>query len=272
MKKIILKNGLLLLGAGKMGGALLKGWLSNGLDPKKIYVFEPNPSHWLKSLTKDGLNLNKKTSEKHDLCVIAVKPQVISELLLNNKFNYSPTTLFVSIVAGIKLQKLSELLDSEAPVVRVMPNTPAALGKGVSCILANEQTNDVQVKLVESLFSAVGRTFRLTDENQMDMVTAISGSGPAYVFYLIEALAAAGVKLGLNHELSSELAGLTVSGAGMLAEQSDLPAHELRVNVTSPNGTTDAALNILMDTKIGLFPLMRRAVLAACKRSKELGL
>ena len=152
-----------------------------------------------------------------------------------------------------------------------MPNTPATIAKGVSCLIPNKYIGEKQLKLVETLFAAIGHTIRLTDEKQMDAVTAISGSGPAYVFYLIEVLTQAGVQLGLDHGLANRLAVLTVSGSGMLAEDSGIAATELRKNVTSPNGTTEAALKVLMDSKTGLLPLMKETVFAACSRSRELG-
>ena len=264
-------DSLLLCGVGKMGSALLNGWLSKGVEPSKINVFEPNPSDWLKALVKKGLNLNIKPSKNPKVCVIAVKPQLINEVLKQNNFNGFKGTLFVSIVAGVQLERLSELLDLNASIVRVMPNTPATIGKGVSCLIANPLVNQKQMQLVETLFSAVGETIRLPSEKQMDAVTAISGSGPGYVFYLIEVLAQAGITLGLDNKLARKLALLTVSGAGLLAEKSDLSASQLRGNVTSPKGTTEAALQILMDSETGLLPLIEKAVLAAHSRSKELG-
>ena len=254
-----------------MGGALLNGWLSNGENPKNVTVFEPNPSEWLMSLTKFGLNLNTKLLKTPDVCIIAVKPQMIEELLSQDNFSGKISRLFVSIAAGTKIQTLNQLLKKETAIVRVMPNTPATIGKGVSCILPNEHASDDQIKLVESLFSVVGQTIRLSHEKEMDAVTAISGSGPAYVFYLIEALTNAGVEAGLKAELAYQLATLTVSGSGMLAEESEIKAHQLRANVTSPNGTTEAALKVLMDPKTGLLPLMSKTVLAASERSKDLG-
>ncbi len=254
-----------------MGGALLNGWLSKGLDPKKITVVDPHPSEWLVSLKKNGLKLNTKSSIIPEVCVIAVKPQVLEELLSENNFEYDSDTLFISILAGIKLQKLNKLLLGNVAVARVMPNIPATIGKGVSCLVANKRISEVQIKLAETLFSVVGKTIRLTDEEQMDAVTAISGSGPAYVFYLIEALSKVGIEFGLDQGLANRLAVLTVSGAGLLAEDSKVDANELRANVTSPNGTTEAALNVLMDSQNGLLPLIRETVSAARARSKNLG-
>ena len=265
-------SSLLLCGAGKMGGALLNGWLSNGLELKQINVLEPNPSMWLVSLAKKGLKLNVEPSDTPEVCVMAVKPNMIEGLISQKSFENLSSTLFVSVVAGVKLKTLNKLLDSDAPVVRIMPNTPATIAKGVSCLIPNKHTSEQQLQLVETLFATVGQTIRLTDEKQMDAVTAISGSGPAYVFYLIEVLMKAGIELGLDNELASRLAVLTVSGSGMLAEDSTLVVSELRKNVTSPNGTTEAALKVLMDPKKGLLPLIQETVSAAYSRSRELGL
>ena len=262
---------LVLCGAGKMGGALLNGWLSNGFDVERIYVFEPNPANWLVSLARKGLNLNREPSINPHICVMAVKPNMIEELLDQKWFGCLSNTLFVSVVAGVKLKTLNKLLDSKASVVRIMPNTPATIAKGVSCLIPNKYTSEQQLKLAETLFAAVGHTIRLSSEKQMDVVTAISGSGPAYVFYLIEVLTKAGIDLGLNQRLASRLAVLTVSGSGMLAEDSNLAVSKLRENVTSPNGTTEAALRVLMHNKTGLLPLMKETISAAYLRSKELG-
>ena len=264
-------NDLLLCGAGKMGGALLNGWLLNGLDIKKINVFEPNPSEWLKSLTNRGLKWNKRLRKKPGVCVIAVKPQMVGELFSRYNFDDNTDTLFVSIAAGIKLEIFEQFLNKSVAIIRVMPNTPATINRGVSCIIANKSSNEEQIRLVETLFAVVGHTIRLDNETQMDAVTAISGSGPAYVFYLIEAMANAGVELGLDSELARRLAILTVSGSGLLAEVSEVDVSELRSNVTSPNGTTEAALNVLMNSDRGLVSLMREAAFAACARSKEIG-
>ena len=254
-----------------MGGALLNGWLTNGLAPEKISVFEPKPSNWLKSLVKTGLDLNPTVLDPPAVCIIAVKPTMISELLSQNIFMNMSKALFVSIAAGVKLKHFKSALPSEAPIVRVMPNTPATIAKSISCLIANENVTEDQLQLIEDLFSTVGKTIRLRNENQMDVVTAISGSGPAYVFYLIEVLSTIGGEFGLSPDLANQLAVLTVSGSGALAEKSDLSAEQLRRNVTSPNGTTEAALELLMEPGTGLLPLMRGAVLAASERSKELG-
>ena len=271
MKSLDSDSRLLLVGAGKMGEALLRGWLKNGLDLKKISVLEPDPSEWLISLIKDGLMVNEKPARRPNICVIAVKPQKVTEVLSSKNFDYDKNTFFISIVAGIKLKKLEDLFKEDIAISRVMPNTPAMINKGVSCYISNSRVTEVQTRKLENLFSVVGTTIKLDDEENMNAVTAISGSGPAYVFYLIEALAFAAVELGLDEKLAYQLSVLIVSGSGKLAEVSDLKAEKLRQNVTSPNGTTAAALEVLADSKGGLVPLIKEAAFAACQRSKALG-
>jgi pyrroline-5-carboxylate reductase len=271
LKKLFSDKGLLLCGAGKMGGALLSAWQRNGLDLGKISVIEPNPSKWLISLIDQGLKLNGKIFQEPEVCVIAVKPQMVKSLLSQSGFIKTANTLFVSIAAGITIQKLNQLLGDGLAIVRAMPNTPASINKGVSCLIQNNITSKEQMTLVENLFSVVGKTIWLNDEKDMDAVTAISGSGPAYVFYLIEVMANAGIDLGLNSKLAHRLAVLTVSGSGSLAEESKISVDQLRKNVTSPNGTTEAALDILMEPKKGLSQIIQKAVFAAAARSKNLG-
>ena len=271
MENLLSDKGLLLCGVGKMGGALLSGWQTDGLDLKKVSVIEPNPSKWLISLENFGLKLNQSFFQEPEVCVIAVKPQMVESLLSQLSFLKTQNTFFVSIAAGIKIKKLNELLGEESAIIRVMPNTPVSIKKGVSCLIQNDATTDKQMKLVETLFSAVGKTIWLKNENDMDAVTAVSGSGPAYVFYLIEAMAKAAVDLGLDYKLAHRLAVLTVSGAGSLAEDSQVPVEELRKNVTSPNGTTEAALNVLMEPNHGLSQIIQKAIFAASARSKDLG-
>ena len=254
-----------------MGGALLSGWHTEGLNLEKISVIDPNPSEWLISLKNLGLKLNEDLFVEPEVCVIAVKPQMIESLLSQPRFLRTNNTLFVSIAAGIKIKKLNELLGDGSAIIRAMPNTPVSIKKGVSCLIQSNSTSDEQMKLVETLFSVVGKTIWLNNENDMDAVTAISGSGPAYVFYLIEAMAKAAIELGLDSELAHRLAVLTVSGAGSLAEDSKDLVDVLRKNVTSPNGTTEAALNVLMEPNHGLSQIMRKAIFAASARSKNLG-
>ena len=259
-------RGLVLLGCGKMGSALLQGWLARGVAPGAVQVIEPNPSDWLRA---QGVGLNGALPQDPAVAVVAVKPQMMGAAL--PALAALGETLFVSIAAGTTLAALDAALGGGRRIVRAMPNTPAAVGRGISAILGNPAAGPADLDLAEALLAAVGEVVRLPDEGLMDAVTAVSGSGPAYVFHLIEALAAAGAAQGLPADLAMRLARATVCGAGELARQSPESAAQLRINVTSPGGTTAAALAVLMDEDAGLPPLMARAVAAATARGRELG-
>ena len=265
----ISERGLVLLGCGKMGAALLKGWLARGLTPGAVTVLDPKPSDWLRA--QKGLRINAPLPARPAVVAVAVKPQIMAEALPDLAPLGGGETLFLSVAAGIPIARYEEMLGARTPIVRAMPNTPAAIGKGISALIGNAQVGEAGMKLAESLMGAVGETVRLESEAQMDAVTAVSGSGPAYVFYLIEALAAAGAAEGLPPGMALHLARATVAGAGALAGQAGESPEQLRINVTSPGGTTAAALQVLMDAQGGLGPLMRKAVAAAAARSKELG-
>ena len=260
-------NGLVLVGCGKMGSAMLEGWLQQGLNPQMVWVTDPNPSDWLKST---GVRINAALEGTPSIVLIAVKPQMMGAALPAMANLGGGKTLFLSVAAGTSLKTYETLLGAETPIVRAMPNTPAAVGRGITAIIGNGCTNATDLDRAEALLSAVGQVVRLESEGQMDAVTAVSGSGPAYVFHLIETLAAGGVAQGLSEDLAMQLAQATVAGAGALAEQSEDSPSQLRVNVTSPNGTTQAALEVLMDEENGFPALLPRAVGAATKRSKEL--
>ncbi len=260
-------RGLVLLGCGKMGSALLAGWLSRGVDPNAVQVIEPRPSDWLKGT---GVGLNGPLPTAPSVVVLAVKPQMMAEALPQIAALAGPETLFVSIAAGTSLARLAGHLGDGASIVRAMPNTPAAVGRGITALIGNDRVADAQMGLAEALMAAVGQTVRLESEAQMDAVTAVSGSGPAYVFHLIETLAAAGEAQGLPADMALHLARATVAGAGALAEAAEEDPATLRQNVTSPGGTTEAALKVLMDPETGFPPLLRRAVAAAAARGKEL--
>ena len=260
-------RGLVLLGCGKMGSAMLAGWLRNGLPPKSVWVIDPNPSDWLKA---QGVNIGGDLPSDPAIALVAVKPQMMAEALPDVKVLGNGTTLVISVAAGTPIRVFAEMLGDQTPIIRAMPNTPAAIGRGITALIGNEKTQPDDMDLAEALLWSIGQTVRLDSEDQMDAVTAVSGSGPAYVFHLIETLAAAGVAEGLPSELAMELAKATVGGAGELAENAEEDPAQLRVNVTSPNGTTQAALEVLMDDDIGLGMLMRRAVAAAANRSREL--
>jgi len=264
-------QGLVLLGCGKMGSAMLAGWLDGGINAQNIHVIEPHPSAWLNGLAARGLGLNGDLPTTPAICVLAVKPQMMRAALPRLKALGGGKTAFLSIAAGTTLAALEAVLGAETPIVRAMPNTPAAIGRGITALVGNRHVDEEGVHLAELLMQAVGQTVRLSEEGQMDAVTAVSGSGPAYVFHLIETLADAGTAEGLPADLAMELALATVAGAGALAEISDESAAQLRVNVTSPGGTTAAALNVLMDPKTGFPPLMQRAVAAAAARARALG-
>jgi pyrroline-5-carboxylate reductase len=264
------RRGLVLLGCGKMGSALLEGWLAGRLDPAAVAVLEPSPSERLRDLAGRGLTLNGPLPADPAVAVVAVKPQSMGAALPALAALGNGATLFVSIAAGTPIAGLEAALGDRTPIVRAMPNTPAAIGRGITALVGNAHVDARALALAETLMAAVGRTVRLADEAQMDAVTAVSGSGPAYVFLMIEALAAAGEAEGLPPELALALARATVAGAGALAEASDKPPSALRTDVTSPGGTTAAALAVLMQDGAGLPALMRRGVAAAAARSREL--
>lgn len=264
----IAERGLVLLGCGKMGSAMLKGWLDRGLAPEAVWVRDPAPSDWV---TAQGVHVNAALPAAPAVVLIAVKPQMMGEALPILQEYGGGGTVFVSVAAGTPIAAFEAVLGSGTPIVRAMPNTPAAVGRGITALIGNDHVDDAQLDLADELLRAVGQTVRLRDEAQMDAVTAVSGSGPAYVFHLIETLAAAGVAEGLPDDLAMALAKATVGGAGQLAEDADEDPAQLRVNVTSPGGTTQAALNVLMDDEAGFPALLRRAVKAAADRSRELG-
>jgi pyrroline-5-carboxylate reductase len=261
---------LVLVGAGKMGSALLEGWIRLGLDPQNIAVIEPAIPPHIAALTQRGLQLNPtpRALKNVTAIVLAVKPQVAPQAIPPLAPLVSPSTVVVSIMAGRTLKFLSDALAKPCAIVRAMPNTPAAIGRGIT-VAVPLHANEAQRALADRLLSATGAVEWTADEALMDAVTAVSGSGPAYVFLLAEALTEAGVAAGLPHELAVKLARETVTGAGELLHRSPLEAAVLRENVTSPAGTTAAALAVLMGQD-GLASLMEKAVAAATKRSREL--
>ncbi|MCB1476886.1 MAG: pyrroline-5-carboxylate reductase [Rhodobiaceae bacterium] len=261
---------ILLAGAGKMGGALLRGWLAAGVSARDITVIDPAPSQDMASyLIVKQVALNPPKINQPDVAVIAVKPQMMDEVLPAVAQHFGPLTMVVSIAAGTTIESLAAHVGERA-IVRAMPNTPAAIGRGISVLVANDATSDKQRLLAESLLAVSGKVEWIDDESLMDAVTAVSGSGPAYVFLLAECLAAAGIKAGLEEGLAVKLARETVAGAGELLHRAEEPAAVLRENVTSPGGTTAAALQVLMAPDNGLPPLMEKAVAAAKKRGREL--
>ena len=261
-------RGLILIGCGKMGSAMLAGWLDSGIPASSIWITDPQPSAWLSAT---GVNLNKSLPNSPAVCIIAVKPQIIFEAVSNLKGYKQSETLFISIAAGITLKQLEQAISSDSKIIRAMPNTPSAVGKGITALIGNSAAKNEHILISKILLEKISEVVELEHEDQMDIVTGLSGSGPAYVFYLIESLTNAGIELGLSKEKALHLAKATVAGSGALAMSSTENPSELRENVTSPNGTTQAGLEILMDKKYGLRPLIKNTVEAAAKRSKELG-
>jgi len=259
-----------LVGAGKMGGAMLEGWLALGLDPKQTLVIDPNPAPEISVLAGRGVALNPPRSAmpKVRVVILAVKPQVAADVLPAVAGLIGDGTVVVSIMAGKTLSFLESALPGAA-LVRAMPNTPAAIGRGITVAVPNKKVTAAQKQAAHDLLAATGAVEWIADEALMDAVTAVSGSGPAYIFHLTEALAKAGVVAGLPPQLAETLARATVAGSGELLHRSPHHPAILRQNVTSPGGTTAAALNVLMAPD-GLESLMTKAVAAATKRSREL--
>jgi pyrroline-5-carboxylate reductase len=266
-------SSLLLVGCGKMGSAMLEGWLSSGVA-SRVVVVEPQggaPSD--PRVTPCAGPAQIPADFRPDAVVLAVKPQAMDmaappyAAFVGGDPAASP--VFLSVAAGKTIAYFEGILGGRAAVVRAMPNTPAAIGRGITAACPNANVPEARRRLCDALLSAVGEVAWIEDEGLIDAVTGVSGSGPAYVFLLAEALAEAGRAAGLPEDLAMRLARATVSGAGELMHRSPEPAAQLRKNVTSPNGTTQAALEVLMAPD-GLQPLMTRAVAAATRRSKEL--
>lgn len=263
---------LLLIGAGKMGSAMLEGWLALGLRPQDVAVLDPAPSSGMADmLAEKGIALNPPPNADNppSVLVLAIKPQVLESALPRIVRHVGHDTLVVSIMAGKTLATLAEGLPPETAIVRAMPNTPASVGRGITVAAPNSHVRAEQRGVAHRLLAASGKVEWITDEGLLDAVTAVSGSGPAYVFLLVEAMARAGVAAGLPADLSMKLARETVAGSGELLHRSPLPADVLRENVTSPGGTTAAALGVLMAPD-GLDLLLKEAVAAAVERSRQL--
>ncbi|GGF08207.1 pyrroline-5-carboxylate reductase [Aliidongia dinghuensis] len=266
------KTEVLLVGCGKMGGALLAGWLKGGAVDRAVAV-DPGPGPDVfagdarVTVCRSGLDLPAGFAP--DVVVIAVKPQMMADAAPVYRDIVQRGAVVLSIAAGKTIAHFEDLYGAATPVVRAMPNTPAAIGRGISVAVPNARVTPAQRALCDRLLQAGGAVEWVDDEALIDVVTATSGGGPAYVFLLIESLAAAGVAAGLPADLAMKLARTTVSGAGELARQSSETAEQLRKNVTSPNGTTQAALGVLM-AEGGVPDLMVRAIAAATRRSREL--
>ena len=263
---------LVLVGAGKMGGAMLEGWLKSGADPARIVAFDPAPPAEVKStLEAKGVRLNPRISDITDaeVIIVAVKPQVMEDVLPGIVPLKSSKPLILSVAAGKTIASYERHFGADAAVIRSIPNTPAAVGRGITAMASNPNVSAAQMQLARQLLSAVGEVVTVDDEAMIDAVTAVSGSGPAYVFYLTECLAAAGEKVGLPAGLAMQLARATVAGSGELMRQTGIEAATLRQNVTSPKGTTYAALQVLM-AEDGMQRLFDKAIDAATRRSREL--
>jgi pyrroline-5-carboxylate reductase len=267
-----LRGTLVLLGAGKMGGALLEGWLGSGVDPRKIAALDPSPPDEVRqTLARHTVRHNPDLKSIGDVEVIlvAVKPQIMDDVLPGIAALGTSQPLVLSVVAGKTIASLEKHFGADAAIIRTIPNTPAAIGRGITTMVANPNVGDDQMRLATELLSAVGEVVRVEDEGLIDAATAVAGSGPAYVFYLTECLAKAGSEAGLPADLAMQLARATVAGAGELMRASGLSAATLRRNVTSPKGTTHAALEVLMAND-GLEPMLIKAVAAATLRAREL--
>ncbi|HEX8165409.1 MAG TPA: pyrroline-5-carboxylate reductase [Beijerinckiaceae bacterium] len=266
-----LPSSLVLVGAGRMGGAMLEGWLSVGLDPAAVAVIDPKPSPEIETLCRArGIRLNPPGAvEPPEVVVLAVKPQTLDAAAPGIVRLVGPGTLLVSILAGKTIANLRARIPAARAVVRAMPNLPASVGRGATGAAASPDVSAAQRATAHALLAAVGVVEWLDTEDLIDAVTALSGSGPAYVFHLIECLADAGAAAGLPPDLAARLARAMVVGSGELLARSELPASQLRENVASPGGTTAAALEVLM-REPGLAHLMREAVAAAKRRAGEL--
>ena len=260
-----------LVGAGNMGGAMLRGWINNGMDPANITVIDPSPSEQMQDFlarNSVGHAVSADDVPPPNVLLVAIKPQMMDAVLPGLTGLVGENTVVVSVAAGTQLATLERALGNPA-AIRAMPNTPALVLRGMTVLCANGNVSNDQKQQVADLLLAIGAVEWIDDEALMDAVTAVSGSGPAYLFHLAECMAAAGEKAGLPKELAMTLAIETVSGAGELMRQSDETPAQLRQNVTSPNGTTAAALEVLMADD-GMPELLEKAIEAAAKRSREL--
>lgn len=255
-----------------MGGAILKGWLSSGdLCPNQIVILDPNPGDdAIKAIDSGAMHIENSADipSSTNFVLLSIKPQLFKALGGDIAKAIGPGRLIVSIMAGVSSTSLSEVF-SGCQIVRAMPNTPASIGKGITGYVANADMADDEIQSVEALLGAIGAVVRVETDEQIDAVTAISGSGPAYIFHLCEAMAQAGTSVGLSEETAMILARATIIGAAGLMDTSDLTAADLRQAVTSPNGTTEAALEVLMGPD-GFAHIMEKATRAAKARAEEL--
>lgn len=271
--QINLDGTLLLVGAGNMGLALLSGWIERGLPASQVIVQDPSPPPAAREfLGRHGIVAKAavdKLPSPPAVILMAVKPQIMADVLPGVARHVGSGTVILSIAAGKTIASFERALPAGTAVVRAMPNTPSSVGRGITVATPNAHVTSIQRQACDSLLAAVGEVAWVEAESDLDAVTGVSGSGPAYVFYLAECMAAAGIAQGLSPDLAHKLARWTVAGAGELLHRSPLPADTLRQNVTSPNGTTYAALQVLMADD-GMRPLLEKAIAAATRRSREL--
>lgn len=264
----------LLVGAGKMGGSLLSGWLDAGLlTPKKLAILDPSPgSQAIYAIERGAKHIThaQDIPKSVKTVLLAIKPQMFSRIGQELGAGLAPNAMIVSILAGTSLRRLNEAFDGRV-VVRAMPNTPAAIGAGISAIYVDPNISPEKIQDVENLLKPGGEVVRVDSEAALNAVTAVSGSGPAYIFHLVEALEAGARDLGLPEDVAKKLARETIIGSAKLLAKSDETPETLRKNVTSPNGTTQAALDVLMGEDGGLSKMMIATVRAAFARAKELG-
>ena len=259
-----------IIGCGKMASAILDAWLKKSISPQDIYVDDPKPSEWLLEKKKHGLNINTKADVSFDYCFIGVKPQSLDEIKLQLKMLSKKNVTFVSMLAGIKINRLEDIIGKDESIVRIMPNLPAEILKGVTAVKENKRVEPKQSKNLALLLEAFGETVKFVEERKFDAVTAISGSGPAYIFLIAELMTEVGINLGLSYDEAFKLVKHTIDGAGSLIVNSSLKPQKLRENVTSPGGTTHEALAVMMNKDNGLPKIFSAAIKAAAQRSKEL--
>ena len=259
-----------IIGCGKMASAILDAWLKKSISPQDIYVDDPKPSEWLLEKKKHGLNINTKADVSFDYCFIGVKPQSLDEIKLKLKVLSKKNVTFVSMLAGIKINRLEDIIGKDESIVRIMPNLPAEILKGVTAVKENKRVEPKQSKNLALLLEAFGETVKFVEEKKFDAVTAISGSGPAYIFLIAELMTEVGINLGLSYDEAFKLVKHTIDGAGSLIVNSSLKPQKLRENVTSPGGTTHEALAVMMNKDNGLPKIFSAAIKAAAQRSKEL--
>lgn len=268
-----LSGRLVLIGAGKMGTAMLQGWLDAGITGDQVTIFDPAPPpETMAVIAQHAISHNPPVDSVEDIeaILVAVKPQMVDEVLPTMAGLASDKPLVVSVVAGKTIAAFRQHFGAATPVIRTIPNTPAAVGRGITAMAASDGVSARQSDLAMALLASLGEVVTVADETLIDACTAISGSGPAYIFYMTECMTEAAVELGLPADVAEQLARATVAGAGELMRATGTPAGTLRENVTSPNGTTYAALQVLMADADGMKQLLTRATAEAERRSREL--